>query len=52
MAPYFVEEVRQFLEKKYGPEAVHEQGLRVYTTLNIKLQKTGSGSPAAGPARR
>jgi len=39
LAPYFVEEVRQFLEKKYGPEAVHEQGLRVYTTLNIKTQK-------------
>jgi penicillin-binding protein 1A len=39
VAPYFVEEVRQFLEKKYGPEAVHEQGLRVYTTLNIKMQK-------------
>jgi penicillin-binding protein 1A len=40
VAPYFVEEVRQFLEKKYGPEAVHEQGLRVYTTLNISMQKT------------
>ena len=40
VAPYFVEEVRQFLEKKYGPEAVHERGLRVYTTLNINMQKT------------
>jgi penicillin-binding protein 1A len=39
VAPYFVEEVRQFLEKKYGPEAVHEQGLRVYTTLNVNMQK-------------
>ena len=39
VAPYFVEEVRQFLEKKYGPEAVHEQGLRVYTALNITMQK-------------
>ncbi|MGD0698204.1 MAG: PBP1A family penicillin-binding protein [Terriglobia bacterium] len=37
-APYFVEEVRQFLEKKYGPEAVQEKGLRVYTTLNLELQ--------------
>ncbi|MGA2610896.1 MAG: transglycosylase domain-containing protein, partial [Terriglobia bacterium] len=24
VAPYFVEELRQFLEKKYGPAAVHE----------------------------
>jgi penicillin-binding protein 1A len=39
VAPYFVEEVRQFLEKKYGPTAVHEQGLRVYTTLNINMGK-------------
>lgn len=39
MAPYFVEEVRQFLEKKYGPEMVHEDGLRVYTTLNVHAQK-------------
>ncbi len=38
VAPYFVEEVRQFLEKKYGLETVHEKGLRVYTTLNLRLQ--------------
>ena len=37
-APYFVEEVREFLEKKYGPEAVQEKGLRVYTTINLQLQ--------------
>lgn len=39
VAPYFVEEVRQFLERKYGAEAVREKGLRVYTTLNIKTQE-------------
>jgi penicillin-binding protein 1A len=39
VAPYFVEEVRQFLDRKYGPEAVREKGLRVYTTLNIKTQE-------------
>ena len=36
-APYFVEEVRQYLEKRYGSK-VHEDGLRVYTTLNLDLQ--------------
>ena len=40
IAPYFVEDVRQFLEKKYGTEAVQEKGLRVYTTVNLRLQKT------------
>jgi penicillin-binding protein 1A len=39
IGPYFVEDLRQFLERKYGLEAVHEQGMRVYTTLNIRLQK-------------
>ena len=38
VAPYYAEEVRQFLERKYGAEAVREKGLRVYTTLNIKMQ--------------
>ena len=40
VAPYFIEEVRQFLERKYGPDTVREKGLRVYTSLNIKLQET------------
>jgi len=39
IAPYFVEDVRLFLEKQYGTETVHEKGLRVYTTLNVKLQR-------------
>ena len=38
-APYFVEDVRQFLEMKYGTETVQSKGLRVYTTLNARLQK-------------
>ena len=39
VAPYFVEDARLFLEKKYGEEAVHERGLRVYTTLDVRLQR-------------
>ena len=31
IAPYYIEEIRQYLEKKYGAEQVHEGGLRVYT---------------------
>ena len=38
-APYFVEDIRQYLEHTYGTAAVHEQGLRVYTTLNVAMQK-------------
>src|SRR5208337_2621443 len=39
LAPYFFEEIRKYLESTYGTEAVHERGLRVYTTLNIQMQK-------------
>ena len=37
-APYFAENIRQYLERKYGDEQVYESGLRVYTTLNVDLQ--------------
>ncbi len=39
LAPYFVEEIHQSLERKYGMEAVQEKGLRAYTTVNIRLQQ-------------
>lgn len=39
LAPYFVEEIRQYLEHTYGTNAVHEQGLRVNTTLNVAMQR-------------
>ncbi len=39
LAPYFVEDVREYLEHTYGTAAVHEQGLRVYTSLNANMQK-------------
>ena len=42
IAPYFVEEMRQYLEKKYGSEEVHEKGLRVYTSLNLEMQKAAN----------
>jgi penicillin-binding protein 1A len=44
LAPYFFEEIRKYLEATYGTEAVHERGLRVYTTLNISLQRIANQS--------
>jgi penicillin-binding protein 1A len=38
LAPYFVEEIRRYLESKYGSDQVHEGGLRVYTSLDTDLQ--------------
>ncbi|UPT73151.1 MAG: PBP1A family penicillin-binding protein [Elusimicrobiota bacterium] len=38
-APYFVEHVRRKLEQKYGTAAVWRGGMKVYTTLDLEMQK-------------
>ena len=48
IAPYFVEELRRYLEKKYGTFAVHEGGLKVYSTLNVEMQKAANAAVRAG----
>src|ERR1051326_7177504 len=50
IAPYYVEEVRQYLERKYGTEEVHTAGLRVYTTLNLEMQKAANEAVLDGLA--
>ena len=40
MAAYFVEEVRQYLEHKYGSQRIYRGGLRVYTTLSESMQRS------------
>jgi len=49
-APYFVEEVRRHLEKKFGSDQVHEGGLRVYTSLDLDLQKAATHAVMDGLA--
>jgi penicillin-binding protein 1A len=50
IAPYFVEEVRRELERQFGSEQVHEEGLRVYTTLDLDLQQTANHAVLTGLA--
>lgn len=38
-APYFVEYIRSYLEEKYGATALYRGGLKVYTTIDLDLQK-------------
>ena len=38
-APYAVEMVRLYLEEKYGKNMLYKGGLKVYTTINSKLQQ-------------
>jgi len=38
-ASYFAEHVRQYLEATYGVNALYQEGLSVYTTLDSRLQR-------------
>jgi penicillin-binding protein 1A len=48
VAPYFVEEVRQWLQHRFGPNAAYTQGLRVYTTLDPEMQSAARQSVRDG----
>lgn len=48
LAPYFMEHLRRYLEDTYGTYAVHEGGLRVYSTLNSELQRAAEESVRQG----
>ena len=50
LAPYFVEEVRRYLENKYGTDEVHSGALRVYTTLDMDLQSVANQAVLDGLA--
>jgi len=50
LAPYFVEEIRRYLENKYGADQVHQGGLRVYTTLDMDLQRAANRAVLDGVA--
>src|SRR4029077_12706585 len=41
IAPYFLEEVRKYLEREYGSQRIYQGGLRVYTTLDPFMQRLG-----------
>jgi penicillin-binding protein 1A len=50
LAPYFVEEIRRYLEGKFGTDQVHEGGLKVYTSLDVQLQKAANQAVLDGLA--
>ncbi|MFZ1199996.1 MAG: transglycosylase domain-containing protein, partial [Desulfobacterales bacterium] len=37
--PFYTEYVRQYIEKKYGTDALYNKGLQIYTAVNIDMQK-------------
>ncbi|MDP2643838.1 MAG: penicillin-binding protein 1A [Desulfobacterales bacterium] len=37
--PFYTEYIRQYIEKKYGPDQLYNNGLKIYTAVNIEMQK-------------
>ena len=47
-APYFVEYIRQLMVAKYGESMVYKGGLKIFTTLDMEMQKAAEAAFAAG----
>jgi penicillin-binding protein 1A len=50
LAPNFVEEIRRYLENKFGTDQVHEGGLKVYTSLDVEMQRAANQAVLDGLA--
>ena len=48
LAPYYIEEVRKYIEAKYGAKALYENGLTVRTSLDRDLQLAANAAIARG----
>jgi penicillin-binding protein 1A len=47
-APYFIEEVRRYLETKYGSDFLYKSGSVIYTTLDLNLQRKATEAITEG----
>ncbi|HEX8710509.1 MAG TPA: PBP1A family penicillin-binding protein [Terracidiphilus sp.] len=50
VAPWFQDQVREELNSRFGAEQVHQDGLRVQTTLDLDLQKVANRAVLDGLA--
>ena len=46
--PYYTEHVRQYVETKYGKDALYKEGLEIYTAVNIEMHKTAQAAVDRG----
>lgn len=47
-ASWFAEHVRRYLEKQFGVARLYRGGLKVYTTLDLKLQRSADSAVISG----
>jgi penicillin-binding protein 1A len=48
VAAYFVENVRRYVQEKYGADVLYKEGLSIYTTLDLNAQKYASEAVQRG----
>ena len=48
IAPYFIENIRRYVQEKYGSDVLYKEGLEVFTTLNIQMQKAARDAVEKG----
>ncbi len=48
VGPYFTEHVRRYIEEKYGDDVLYKGGLKIFTTLNVDLQKAANEAVKKG----
>lgn len=48
LAPYFTENVRRYIQKRYGTDVLYREGLEVYTTLDVAMQKAAKAAIEKG----
>ncbi|UCF93791.1 MAG: PBP1A family penicillin-binding protein [Desulfobacterales bacterium] len=46
--PFYTEHVRRYVETKYGPDALYTQGLQIYTSVNVEMQKIAQAAIEKG----
>ncbi len=48
VGPYFTEQVRRYIEEKFGDDLLYKGGLKVYTTLDVEMQKAANAAVRDG----
>lgn len=46
--PHYAEHVRRYVEKTYGADKLYNEGLQIYTAVNIEMQKIAREEMGAG----
>ncbi len=46
--PYYTEHVRKYIEKHYGQKSLYTQGFKIYTSVNVEMQKIARKNVVTG----